>query len=101
MVIKTSGIVKGIAAERITILYELAKEAHKTDPKLSSDYVKLIKRISRHYKIRLDKDIKRHICKKCGSLLVPGGNLSIRLVSNRRVLAFKCLDCGSETHVHY
>jgi ribonuclease P protein subunit RPR2 len=101
MAVKNSSVVKGIATERIAILYALANETHKTDPKLSAQYVKLIKQISRHYKIKLDKDVKRHICKKCGALLVPGKNLSIKIVSSKRFILYKCLDCGKEAKIPY
>lgn len=101
MAAKNSGIVKKIAAKRIEILYALAKEEHGTDPKLSLQYAKLIKQISRHYKIRLNKEIKRHICKKCGVVLVPGNNLSVKLVSSKRSVFYKCLNCGTEIKIPY
>ncbi len=101
MVIKKGGAVKGIAEERIKILYTLAVQAHNDDPKLSAQYAKLIKQISRHYKIRLSKEIKRHICKGCGSLLVPGKNLSIKIASSKRSIIYKCLGCGAETVIPY
>lgn len=101
MAAKSGSVVKRIAAERIQILYGLAKKAYKADPKLSVRYARLIKQIGRHYKITLDKEIKRHICKKCGALLVPGSNLSIRLVSSKRYMAYKCQNCNSQTRIPY
>jgi ribonuclease P protein subunit RPR2 len=101
MVIKKSGTIKKIAAERIEILYKLAKEEYNTDPKLSKQYAKLIKQISRHYKIKLDKEIKHRICKKCGSFLVPGANLTVKIVSSRHLILYKCKDCGAETKIPY
>lgn len=101
MAAKNSSIVKKIATERIGILYGLAVETYKTEPKLSARYVKLIKQISTHYKIKLDDEIKRHICKKCGSVLVPGSNLSVRIASTKRFVLYKCLNCGAETRIPY
>ncbi len=101
MAAKNSGIVKKIAAKRIEILYGLAKEVHGKDPKLSMQYAKLIKQISRHYKISLDKEIKRHICKGCGAVLVAGSNLSVKLVSSKRSIFYKCLNCGKLTKIPY
>jgi|SRR5271154_5125695 len=96
-----SGIVKKIAAKRIEILYSLSKKAYDSDPKLSSDYVKLIKQISRHYKIRLPDEFKKGMCKKCNTVLIPGKTSSSRLVSSKGYVAIKCLNCGAEMHVHY
>ncbi len=95
------GIVKKIAAKRMEILHGLAKESYKTDPELSMQYVKLIRRISRHYKIALDPDFKKSVCRKCNSVLIPGKSSSVRLVSGKHYVAIKCLNCGSEMHVHY
>jgi ribonuclease P protein subunit RPR2 len=101
MVVKKGGLVKKIAEERIQILYRLAKEAHKTDPKLSTRYARLIGQISRHYKIRLEKSIRRGICRKCGSVLIPGSTLSVRLVSSNKSILYKCMNCGNETRIPY
>lgn len=94
-------IVAEIAKERILILYTLANEEYRNDPDLSARYLGLIKQISRHYKIKLDKNIKRHICSKCGALLVPGKSLSIKLASSKRSIIYKCLDCGTERGIPY
>jgi ribonuclease P protein subunit RPR2 len=101
MAIKKSGIVKKIANERIEILYQLAKESYSTDPELSRSYVKLIKEISSHYKITLDKSIKNNICRKCDTVLIPGQSSTVRTVSSKRFMSYKCNNCGEELHIHY
>lgn len=101
MVVKKSGIVRDIAAERIKILYALAKEAYKTDPELSAKYIKHIKKISKHYKISLSADFKKNVCKKCDAILIPGKSSSIRIASVKKYVVIKCLNCGSEMHVHF
>src|SRR5271155_2290855 len=101
MVIKNSSFVREIASERIDILYRLAKEEYIVDPKMSARYVKLIKQISRHYKVGLPIDFKRNVCKKCNSILIPGKSSSVRLASSKHYVVIKCLNCGSEMHVHY
>ncbi len=101
MAAKKSGIVRRISAERIERLYELAKESYKDDPKLSKRYVTLIGRISKHYRIRLKPDIKRHICKKCESLLVPGESMTVRIVSSKRYVLYRCIKCGAEKRMAY
>src|SRR5271165_3153180 len=99
MAVKKSGVVRKIANERILILYELAKT--EPDPELSKRYAKILKQIGRHYKIKLPKEIKMHICKKCGAVMVPGKNMSIRLASSKRHVVYKCIECSSERHLHY
>jgi ribonuclease P protein subunit RPR2 len=101
MVIKSGPFVRGIASQRIEILYMLAKKEYESDPKLSVQYVRLIKQISRHYKVGLPEDFKRGVCKKCSSILVPGKSSRVRLASSKRYVAITCLNCGSEMHVHY
>ncbi len=101
MVMKSGSMVKKIATERIGILYRLAKEARDSDPELAARYLKIIKQISSHYRVKLDKTIRNSICKKCGSLLVPGKNLSVRLVSSKKQVLYKCLDCGYQRRIHY
>ena len=101
MVAKKSNIVTGIASKRIEILFSLAKESYDTDPGLSRKYVKLIRRIGRHYRIRLGRKFKDNVCGKCDTVFIPGKSCTIRLVSGKRRKAIKCLNCGSETHVHY
>lgn len=98
---KKSGIVNKIANERTHILFQLAKESYETDPELSMEYVKLIRQISRHYKIRLDKHIKNHICRKCNSVLIPGKNLKVRVASSKRYMLYKCENCKNELHIPY
>lgn len=101
MAAKSSGIVKKIAKERIERLYALAEETYNEDPKLANRYVKLIGQISRHYRIKPGPVIKNHICRKCGSLLIPGSNLKVRLVSGRKYLLYKCMNCNAERKVFY
>jgi ribonuclease P protein subunit RPR2 len=98
---KSVAVVKRVAAERIGILFSLAKEVHDSNPELARRYLGIIRQISRHYKVKIDKRVKASMCKRCGSLLVPGRNLSVRLVSSRRQLLYKCLDCGYERRIPY
>lgn len=99
MAAKNSSVVKKIANERIYILFDLAKK--EPDPELSKRYMKLIKQICEHYRIRLPKELKNNICKKCNLLLIPGKNLSVRLASSNGYIVYKCKNCGTEKHIHY
>ncbi|MGI0100659.1 MAG: ribonuclease P protein component 4 [Candidatus Micrarchaeaceae archaeon] len=102
MVAKNSGTVKRIAAERIGILYGLAKGAYSNNEvELSRRYTKLLLRISQHYRIKLDRHMKIGICKKCGSPLIAGINLRVRAASSNRRMVYKCIDCGTERSIPY
>lgn len=99
MAAKYNNVVKEVAVERIKILYALAKE--EPDSEFSRKYVKLLKDISRHYKIRLDKKTKSSICKKCNTILIPGKTAKVRIASSKKYVLYTCLNCGAETHLHY
>ncbi len=82
-------ISKKIANERIHILFSLAEEcAKRGELDLASRYVELILKISRKYNIRIPKEIKYRICKKCHCLIVPGKNATVRLKNGKVVI--KC-----------
>jgi len=83
-----------IASERIRILFERAAgAAGEKDPASSKRYVFLARALSMRYNIHLEPAHRRLFCKKCGSYLVPGRNLRVRLRPGLTVTT--CLDCGS------
>lgn len=98
-------LVNDIASDRIAILYRLAEaRAHDNTPEsilLARSYVKKIKKISTHYKVKLPIYIKDSICKKCSSLLVPGLNAHVRIASVHSYIIIKCDNCGTEKHIMY
>ena len=87
----------GIA--RIGVLFRLAAvrtgKGTPEDKRLAKRYLRLAGQISRHYKIPLSKAADSQVCKKCGNLLVPGRNCTVR-VSSSGFLAYLC-ECGSTT----
>ncbi len=85
-------LVRRIAKERIKTLFSLAESyANMGDFELSSRYVELILRIARKYNIRLPKEMKYRICKKCNCFIIPGKNATVRLKKGKVII--KCLDC--------
>lgn len=78
-----------IAKERIKRLLKLAKE--KDNPR----YTSLAKKIGMRYNVRLSKDVKRKICKKCNTLLTPGKTCSVRLDSKNKCIIIKCKKCNT------
>jgi ribonuclease P protein subunit RPR2 len=84
---------RGIARERMDILFDLARETSPRDRELSRRYVSLARKIGMRYNVRLLKNDKLMICKNCNSFLVPGVNCRVRTHASRVVIT--CLDCGS------
>ena len=89
-------IKRDIARQRIRILYNLAIKYYRLDPELSNRYVRLIQRIAKRARVKIDPSIKLFICKKCGSLLIPGVTARFRINSGRFThLTITCLKCGN------
>jgi ribonuclease P protein subunit RPR2 len=101
---KNEALVKRIALCRIKTLFELAGRKMlndtETSRKLAKRYIDIARKISTHYKVKIPRELKYKICKKCGSLLVPGVNCRVRVASAHGYVAYVC-DCGGETHIHY
>ena len=87
-------LVKRIATERVDILYHLAWRMVLTeDYELANRYVELILKIAKKHKIRLPRQLKYNICKKCHTFLIPGKNAQVRLKKGKIII--KCENCGS------
>lgn len=72
----TEGFVRGSDAfERMNYLYQLSEYWSKSNPNLAAHYSKLMISISKKSVLRLDRSIKRSICKGCGVFLVEGETL--------------------------
>ena len=96
---KSEAVVKKIAAERIERLFELAEQAK--DPELARRYLYMLKQIHTHYKVPIPKYLDNRICRGCGTVLVPGKNVMIRVASSKRYVIYKCNNCGKERHLNY
>jgi ribonuclease P protein subunit RPR2 len=101
MPVKKSKLVQEIAKERINLLFNLAKEEYAADPVLSRRYIRIMREISRHYLVKLPREVRNGFCKKCNSVLLQGISASTRLVSSGKYAATRCLVCGLQKHVHY
>lgn len=83
-----------IASERIKILFDLAKKEFKSHPERSRRYVQLARKIGLRYNVRFSRQLKRKFCKNCNSLLIPGVSSRTRIISDKKVVAVKCLICN-------
>jgi len=89
---------QSIAQQRIRILYKQAKHVYPRDPELSRRYTRLLKRISMRTRTRLPREIRQGICRKCGTVLIPGVSSHTRVRQRREPhVATTCHTCG---HVH-
>jgi len=85
--------IREIAQERMRILFNLAREEFHKNPKRARRYVELIRKISMKNKVRIPLEIRRFICRKCNSLLVPASTLRVR-VKEKKYVVYQCLNCG-------
>ncbi|MBS7655143.1 ribonuclease P [Candidatus Bathyarchaeota archaeon] len=66
----------------------------KVNPKLAKRYIQLIQKIGMKAKIKIPLKYKIFICKKCGSLLIPGETCRVRVRSEKGAkVTFTCLNC--------
>jgi len=103
--VQERAVVRQIAKERIEILYNHAKELTMQNTeesrKLAQKYVKRLRSIGMHYRVKIPKEIKNSICKKCNSVLLPGLNAHVRIASSHSYIVIKCDSCGTEKHIFY
>ncbi|MCD4702903.1 MAG: ribonuclease P [Methanosarcinaceae archaeon] len=89
--------IKDIAAERMVVLFGLAQSTYATHPDRSDRYVDLARRVGMRYRVRMPSALRRRICRKCHSFLVPGSSARVRL--HGRYLTITCSKCGN--HMRY
>lgn len=85
--------IKDIAKERIEWLLNLADKVYYQNKDLSRRYVYLALRIARRARIKIPKELKWRICKKCFTLLKPGVNCRVRI--RRGYIYIQCNNCGN------
>lgn len=81
-----------MAEQRIERLFELAWKAYPERPGLADRYVDIARRISMRHRVSLPPELKKRVCKKCMSFLVPGENSRVRLDGKNVIVT--CLKCG-------
>ncbi|MHA1588206.1 MAG: ribonuclease P protein component 4 [Candidatus Thorarchaeota archaeon] len=85
-----------LAQERIDILWEQASDVASQKPPLARQRMASARKIAQKARIKIPRHIGRQLCKKCGTVLVPGQNCRVRMRNNRsRHLTVTCLNCGA------
>ena len=82
-----------MAEQRIKRLFQLAQKAYPKRPELADRYVDVARRISMRHRVSIPRELKKRICKECGSYLMPGENSRIRLDGKNIVIT--CMKCGA------
>ena len=89
-----------IAVQRIETLYKVALETVHEDPELAKRYVQLLRRIAQRTRTHLPLHVRRGICRKCDTVLIPGYNSHIRLKQRREShIAITCQSCENITRI--
>ncbi|XP_022607165.1 ribonuclease P protein subunit p21-like [Seriola dumerili] len=88
------------AYQRLNYLYQAAHHVLSENPEnveLARFYCFTQKTIARRLVLRQDPSVKRTLCKKCCSLLIPGVTATTRQRRKKRKTRFtvvRCLSCG-------
>ncbi len=94
---KAQKIYRDLVLQRIRHVYSLAlEEARKGNIDYSAELGQYIKKLSRESGIRLPREIKRGICKRCGVPLIPGITARVRLQTQGAFsyIVITCVRCG-------
>ena len=83
--------IQKIGIARIIFLFNESRKAFENDSRLSDKYVRIARRISMKYKIKLPSDLKKKFCKNCHRFLVPGTNSRVRIHKHR--IIYYCISC--------
>ena len=90
--------IKQIALLRIHTLFSLAKEVIHEDPELAQRYIQIARKIAMRTRLRIPKEYRGLICRKCKSFILPGVNCRIRIKQKREShMVLTCLNCGGHT----
>lgn len=92
---------KDMARQRIERLFDLAEKEFEKRPDRSNRYVQLARQIGMRHRVRIPTHLKRRMCRKCYSYLVPGANARVRLHGRGRYIVTTCLECGHQMRRPY
>jgi len=88
--------VKKLASEQIIEYFEDIKRCECIDLDLMNRYVEICRGISKRCKVRIPKEYKMFICKKCKRYLIPGKTMRVRVRDRKSThLVVTCLYCNS------
>ncbi len=80
------------ALASVVTLWKEALNVALTNPERARSYVKQIRAIKKHVKIKLPDEIRRGYCKKCNMPFIEGKTMSKS--TKGKFIILKCLNCG-------
>jgi len=93
---------RDLARQRIIKLLRMADSIYKTEPDLAIRYGELARRISLRSRVKIPREWRSRYCKRCGTLLFPGLNATIRTREKRFPhIVIRCNVCGSIRRIPY
>jgi RNase P subunit RPR2 len=87
--------VKKIAEKRVETLLEMAEKELDSHPERSKKYAKMALNNAVKYNLKLPEKYRDSVCKKCGSLLIPGKTLKVRTDAEKKAVILTCTVCGN------
>ena len=91
---------KQIAVQRVHKLFRLAKKVVHEDPELAQRYIQLARKIAMRTRLRLPKEYRSLVCRKCKKFILPGVNCRVRIQQRREPhLVITCLNCGGHSRI--
>lgn len=80
---------------RINYLYQLSTVLGEQCPGLSSVYNSMLKGICQKNLLKMDPEMKRNICKRCNTMLIPGKTVTCRTIKKSKgMIKWTCTFCG-------
>ena len=91
---------KQIAMHRVRILFSLAKQNAQSEPELAQRYIRLARKVAMRARLRLPREYRFLVCRKCKSFILPGVNCRTRIQPRREPhMVITCLSCGKITRI--
>jgi ribonuclease P protein subunit RPR2 len=91
---------KKIALERVTALFQLARENIHERPDLAQRYVEVAGKIAMRTRLHLPMEYRLQVCRHCKRFILPGVGARIRVQPRRSPhVVVTCLYCGGTTRI--
>ncbi|TFG30992.1 hypothetical protein EU527_13485 [Candidatus Thorarchaeota archaeon] len=85
-----------LAQARIEILWIQALQEATKRPEIAREQMLSARKIARRTRTKIPRHISRRICKKCGTILIPGDTCRLRIRHNRsKHVVVTCTQCNS------
>ena len=85
-----------LAQARIQILWQQALLEAKKRPEIARLQMSMARKIAQRTRIKLPRNMSRKICKKCGTILIPGETCRVRIRNNRaKHIVVTCTHCDN------